>query len=59
MDEFDNGCESLQEGNLLDAGRIFKSVLSQMPEHLDAGRFGFGVVTGSKNLKVVVVRATF
>jgi aldehyde:ferredoxin oxidoreductase len=30
-----------------------------MPEHLDAGRFGFGVVTGSKNLKVVVVRATF
>ncbi len=36
MEEFNNGCESFEEGYLLEAERIFKSVLAQMPDHIDA-----------------------
>ena len=36
MDEFYTGCESYEEGNLDEAERIFRAVLAQMPDHLDA-----------------------
>ena len=36
MEEFNKGCECFEEGNLLAAERVFKSVLAQMPDHLDA-----------------------
>jgi tetratricopeptide (TPR) repeat protein len=36
MDEFHTGCESYEEGNLDEAERIFRGVLAQMPDHLDA-----------------------
>lgn len=36
MEEFYKGCESLEEGNLLAAENSLKSVLAQMPDHLDA-----------------------
>jgi len=36
MDEFHRGCELFEEGNLPAAESIFKSVLAQMPDHLDA-----------------------
>ena len=36
MDEFYTGCESYEEGNLDEAERIFRAVLTQMPDHLDA-----------------------
>ena len=36
MDEFYSGCESFEEGDLLKAESIFKSVLAEMPDHLDA-----------------------
>jgi tetratricopeptide (TPR) repeat protein len=35
-EEFNRGCESFEEGNLLEAEKSFKSVLAQMPDHLDA-----------------------
>ncbi|MFC1982358.1 tetratricopeptide repeat protein [Chloroflexota bacterium] len=34
--EFHKGCESYEEGNLDDAERIFRAVLAQMPNHIDA-----------------------
>jgi len=34
--EFHTGCESYEEGNLDEAERIFRAVLAQMPDHLDA-----------------------
>lgn len=36
MDEFDLGCEFYERGDLDEAERIFRAVLSQMPDHLDA-----------------------
>ncbi|MCD6359045.1 MAG: tetratricopeptide repeat protein [Dehalococcoidia bacterium] len=36
MDEFNAGCELYEEGNLGEAKRIFRAVLAQMPDHLDA-----------------------
>ena len=36
MDEFYSGCEFFEEGNLLKAESIFKSVLTEMPDHIDA-----------------------
>jgi Tfp pilus assembly protein PilF len=36
MDEFDRGCEYFEEGELLKAEKVFKSVLARMPDHLDA-----------------------
>ena len=36
MDEFHTGCESCEEGNFDEAERIFRDVLAQMPDHLDA-----------------------
>lgn len=36
MDKFHSGCDAFEEGNLPLAERIFKSVLRQMPDHLDA-----------------------
>lgn len=36
MDEFYSGCEAFEEGDLLKAESIFKSVLAEMPDHLDA-----------------------
>jgi tetratricopeptide (TPR) repeat protein len=36
MDEFHSGCDAFEEGNLFAAEKIFKSVLKQMPDHLDA-----------------------
>ncbi len=36
MDEFHAGCESYEEGNLDEAERIFRVVLAQMTDHLDA-----------------------
>ena len=36
MDEFYTGCDSYENGNLDEAERIFKAVLAQMPDHLDA-----------------------
>ena len=36
MNEFHTGCESYEEGNLDEAERIFRTVLAQMPDHLDA-----------------------
>ena len=36
MDEFHSGCDAFDEGKLFAAQRIFKSVLKQMPDHLDA-----------------------
>lgn len=36
MDEFHSGCEFYEEGNLGEAERVFKVVLAQMPDHLDA-----------------------
>jgi tetratricopeptide (TPR) repeat protein len=36
MDEFHSGCESYEEGNLDEAEKVFKMVLAQMPDHLDA-----------------------
>jgi len=36
MDQFHAGCESYEEGDLNEAERIFRTVLAQMPDHLDA-----------------------
>lgn len=36
MDTFHAGCESYEEGNIDKAERIFRTVLSEMPDHLDA-----------------------
>ena len=36
MDQFHTGCESYEEGNLDEAERIFRAVLAEMPDHLDA-----------------------
>jgi tetratricopeptide (TPR) repeat protein len=37
MDEFNTGCEFyFDEGNLDEAERVFRGVLAQMPDHLDA-----------------------
>jgi len=36
MDDFHSGCESYEEGNLDEAEKVFKMVLAQMPDHLDA-----------------------
>jgi len=36
MDEFHRGCESYEEGNLDESERIFRAILDQMPDHLDA-----------------------
>jgi tetratricopeptide (TPR) repeat protein len=36
MDQFHAGCESYEEGNLDEAERNFRTVLVQMPDHLDA-----------------------
>jgi tetratricopeptide (TPR) repeat protein len=36
MDEFDSGCEFYEQGNLDEAERVFKAVLAQMPDYLDA-----------------------
>jgi len=36
MEEFHKGCESMAEGDLPVAEKTFKSVLAQMPDHLDA-----------------------
>ena len=36
MDRFDAGCEFYEQGNLDQAERVFKEVLGQMPDHLDA-----------------------
>ncbi len=36
MDEFHTGCESYEEGNLDEAERIFRAVLAQMPDYLNA-----------------------
>ncbi len=36
MDQFGAGCELYEEGNLDEAERIFRAVLAQMPDHLDA-----------------------
>ena len=36
MNEFHTGCESYEEGNLDEAERIFRAILAQMPDHLDA-----------------------
>jgi len=36
MDEFDTGCDFYEQGNLDEAERVFKAVLAQMPDHLDA-----------------------
>lgn len=36
MDQFHTGCEFYDEGNLDEAERIFRTVLAEMPDHLDA-----------------------
>jgi tetratricopeptide (TPR) repeat protein len=36
MDEFYAGCELYEEGNLDEAEMVFRAVLAQMPDHLDA-----------------------
>ena len=36
MDKFGAGCEFYEQGNLDQAERVFKEVLAQMPDHLDA-----------------------
>jgi tetratricopeptide (TPR) repeat protein len=36
MNKFYAGCEFYEEGNLNEAERAFRSVLAQMPDHLDA-----------------------
>jgi tetratricopeptide (TPR) repeat protein len=36
MDEFGSGCEFYEQGNLDEAERVFKAVLAQMRDHLDA-----------------------
>ncbi|MCD6599669.1 MAG: tetratricopeptide repeat protein [Dehalococcoidia bacterium] len=36
MDQFHAGCELYEEGNLDEAVRVFRAVLAQMPDHLDA-----------------------
>ena len=36
MDQFDAGCESYEEGDIDEAEKIFRAVLAQMPDHLDA-----------------------
>ncbi len=36
MDEFHAGCELYEEGDLDEAERVFRAVLAQMPDHLDA-----------------------
>ena len=36
MDEFHRGCDLYEEGNLDEAEGIFRGVLTQMPDHLDA-----------------------
>jgi len=36
MEEFSRGCETLEEGNLGAAEGIYKSILAQLPDHLDA-----------------------
>jgi tetratricopeptide (TPR) repeat protein len=34
--EFHRGCEFLEDGQITEAEKIFKSVLAQMPDHIDA-----------------------
>jgi tetratricopeptide (TPR) repeat protein len=36
MDQFHTGCEFYDEGSLEEAERIFRAVLTEMPDHLDA-----------------------
>jgi tetratricopeptide (TPR) repeat protein len=36
MEEFNKGCESYEEGDNDEAERIFRAVLAQMPDHIDA-----------------------
>jgi len=36
MDQFHAGCELYEEGNLDEAARVFRAVLAQMPDHLNA-----------------------
>jgi len=36
MDQFHTGCEFYDEGSLDEAERIFRTVLAEMPDHLDA-----------------------
>jgi len=36
MDQFHTGCEFYDEGSLDEAERIFRAVLAEMPDHLDA-----------------------
>jgi len=36
MDEFHAGCELYEEGDLDEAEKVFRAVLTQMPDHLDA-----------------------
>ncbi len=36
MDRFDAGCELFEEGREMEAESVFRSVLGQMPDHLDA-----------------------
>ena len=35
-DEFHAGCERYEEGDIDEAERVFKGVLAEMPDHLDA-----------------------
>ena len=35
-DQFDSGCELYDEGDLDQAEKVFRAVLTDMPDHLDA-----------------------
>jgi tetratricopeptide (TPR) repeat protein len=49
MEEFHRGCELYEEGDFDEAERVFKGVVAQMPDHLDAIHH-LAVVISERNL---------
>ena len=49
MEEFHKGCELYEEGDFDEAERVFKAVVAQMPDHLDAIHH-LAVVLSERNL---------
>ena len=49
MGEFHTGCELYEENNLDEAEKVFKAVLAQMPDHLDAIHH-LAIVLSERNL---------
>ena len=49
MEQFNRGCELYEEGDFDEAERVFKAVVAQMPDHLDAIHH-LAIVLSERNL---------